>query len=97
MKHVNIVIAPPCEMVETPLGPIRWDVLKTAYEQMYDPNTTIAIMWGIEDVKSLRNSLTDEQCMEVLGRVEDKHDACVGVNWDVIDWHIYNLYGDEDE
>lgn len=62
----------------------------------YDPTTTIAILWGIEDVKSLRPTLTDEQCMEVLQLCKAKHDACIGINWEVIEIWIDHLFGYND-
>lgn len=61
----------------------------------YDPNTMIAIFWSIEDVKSLRPALTDEQCMEVLQMCKAKHDACIGINWEVIEVWIDHLFGEE--
>jgi hypothetical protein len=47
----------------------------------YDPKRQIAIIWDIDDVKIERPDLTDEQAMEVLERVKDKHDAEMGVSW----------------
>lgn len=44
----------------------------------------IAIIWSIEDVQQERPDLSDEQAMEVLKKVKDKHDATIGVNWDVL-------------
>jgi hypothetical protein len=44
----------------------------------------IAILWHIEDVRAVRQDLTDEQCGEVLLECERRHDATIGVNWDVL-------------
>jgi hypothetical protein len=52
----------------------------------------IAILWGIDDVKSVRPDLTDDQCMEVLDRCENKHDANIGINWLVIEIHADYLF-----
>jgi hypothetical protein len=52
----------------------------------------IASTWCIDDVKQERPDLTDAQCIEVLERCEDKHDACIGINWDVIRAHADNLF-----
>lgn len=57
----------------------------------------IAITWTIEDVKSLRSDLTDEQAIEVLNTVEHRQDADHGVNWDMIGEVIKELYGGPDE
>lgn len=52
----------------------------------------IASIWSIEDVKQERPDLTDEQCMEVLEQCEHKHDAEIGINWDVIRTHADDLF-----
>lgn len=44
----------------------------------------IAIKWSIEDVQEVRPDLTEAQCREVLARVRDRHDATIGVTWDVL-------------
>jgi hypothetical protein len=55
----------------------------------------IASIWDIEDVQSKRPSLTDDQAREVLDRVEDNHDANYGINWEIIDVNIDELFGYE--
>jgi hypothetical protein len=52
----------------------------------------IAAIWHIEDVQSERSDLTDEQCMEVLLECERRHDAGIGINWDVLCYHADNLF-----
>ena len=47
--------------------------------------------WLTEDVSSLDESLTEAECVEVLKRVAHHHDAHIGINWDVIQYHIDNL------
>ena len=42
------------------------------------------ITWNIDDVKDVRPSLSDDQCREVLTKLNDGHDANVGINWEVI-------------
>lgn len=44
----------------------------------------ISITWHIEDVKSLDESLTDQDAKEILQYVNRRHDATIGVNWDMI-------------
>jgi hypothetical protein len=58
----------------------------------FNPNTQIAIIWSITDVKEVRPDLTDEQAMDVLLRVESKHDANIGVNWDTLAYWANYLY-----
>lgn len=57
----------------------------------FNPDRQIAIIWSIEDVQSIRPDLDDEQSMVVLGTVENKHDASIGVNWDTLQiWADYH-------
>ena len=55
----------------------------------------ISIIWCVEDVKSLDDSLTDKQCRAVLLMAYQDHDATIGVNWDVLQFHIDELKGGE--
>ena len=45
----------------------------------------IAITWHIDDVKSIRPDLTDEQASDVLISLKNNHDATEGINWDTIE------------
>lgn len=45
----------------------------------------ITIVWGIDDVKSIAEDLTDDQCREVLQMAKNNHDANVGINWEVLE------------
>ena len=48
----------------------------------------ITITWHIDDVHGeSKYTLTDDQCRDVLRRVEQYHDCNVGINWDVITHH----------
>lgn len=42
------------------------------------------VMWHKEDVGEVRPDLTDKQCVQVMRIIKERHDASVGVNWDVI-------------
>jgi hypothetical protein len=53
--------------------------------------------WHIEDVQSVRDELNQEQCEAVLEAIVKNHDACVGINWDVIEDTIELLYPAIDE
>jgi len=44
----------------------------------------IAVIWSIEDVQEVRPDLTDDQAWAVLQTVERRHDANIGVSWDVL-------------
>ena len=51
--------------------------------------------WNIEDIKHQDNSLTDEQCLDVMRYIIKTHDACIGINWDVIDCAIGIIKGEK--
>ena len=55
----------------------------------------IAIKWYAIDVQLIRADLTDEQCSEVLCLAESKHDACIGINWDVLRIWAEHLYPED--
>ena len=69
-------------------------VSKLDFGNGYNSENSVAIVWAIEDVRyQLENLnenydielvLCDDDCMQVLERVVDNHDANYGVNWDSI-------------
>lgn len=61
----------------------RAEILETE-GKTFDPERQISIVWGIEDVQSVRPDLTDDQAFAVLKEVEHRHDANIGINWDVL-------------
>ena len=56
---------------------------------------SIFIEWCIDDVKEVREDLDDEQAMEVLEFVKDKHDATLGITWDTLEYAADYLYPEE--
>ena len=48
----------------------------------------ITIIWCAEDVLAVDPSLKPKQVREVLRLMKHRHDASVGINWDVIQCHI---------
>ena len=62
----------------------------------------VSIVWSIEDVEEvvsqLRdkhpdfnfNRLTKDDKQEILRLLKDDHDASVGVNWDVIEYYVWD-------
>jgi hypothetical protein len=55
---------------------------------------SIAIFWGFEDIlgeaKEMGIKLTKEQAKEILQEIDMRHDATIGVNWDVLRVYIEN-------
>lgn len=52
----------------------------------------IASLWHVEDVKTIRPDLNEEQSLEVLQACERYHDAGIGINWHVIEHHAKALF-----
>jgi hypothetical protein len=70
----------------------------------------IGIVWEIDDIfhqaKVHGRLLTEEDAIEVLYKIQDDHDATIGVNWDTIDYYVLdyptdpnnpNPYEDDDD
>ena len=55
----------------------------------------IAIIWSIEDVLMQCPWLSDDDAQEVLYNLEHKHDAGIGINWDVIDITADIMFGEK--
>ena len=70
---------------------------KKNYGYGYNETNSIAIIWEIDDVKSVRPDLTNDECMEVLGYIDRKHDATLGVSWDTLRWHCDYLFPVKEE
>lgn len=70
----------------------RSDNADTLITQHYDSTDRIALIWGIDDVKfqadELGIELSDQQAFDILHDINRKHDASIGVNWDVIKCYI---------
>ncbi len=60
--------------------------------QQNDMIKEIAIYWHIDDVKSIRPDLSDDQASSVLIHLKRTHDANEGINWQVIECAIDILY-----
>lgn len=57
-----------------------------------EATTLVSFHWSVDDVKERRPDLSTRQCQEVLKRCDDKHDASIGMNWDVIDVWADDLF-----
>jgi len=74
----------------------------TQLQERYTPDTELCVItWCIEDVLSQANddghTITEDQAAAVLVAMEDGHDACVGINWDTISYHISKVVNPEEE
>ena len=70
-----------------------WKKVKAVREKL-NSGEIIFSEWSYKDVlikaEEMSTTLTKEQAMEILSNVEHKHDASLGINWDVIQAHIEN-------
>lgn len=57
----------------------------TKVHQLLNNQMQIAVIWSVEDVQSIRPDLTAQQAWEVLQFCRKAHDACVGINWEVLE------------
>lgn len=48
----------------------------------------MAVWWHVDDVMGLDDSLSEEKAREVLELAYRRHDAEIGINWDVLRVHI---------
>jgi hypothetical protein len=60
-------------------------------------NDTISITWHIDDVRmAYGKPITDDQCREVLARVDKWHDCNIGINLDVLDSYAEQVCGENE-
>jgi hypothetical protein len=48
----------------------------------------ISIVWCIEDVQSIDETISNEDARTILRAIKHGHDAAIGVNWEVIEVYI---------
>lgn len=56
--------------------------------ERFDPTRQVAIIWSIEDVQELDDSLTDEQAMDVLRAFEHHHEGSMEQMWIDLQYHL---------
>lgn len=59
-----------------------WKYLESIKQHIIDGNA-IASIWSIEDILE-EHDISREQARGVLQSLIDNHDACIGINWEVI-------------
>jgi hypothetical protein len=65
--------------------------------KLADELGVIILIWATADVLSIRPDLTEEQAAEVLAAADRRHDANIGINWDVLECHAEWLFPSNDE
>jgi hypothetical protein len=54
----------------------------------------VTITWHIDDLRGHfedAQKLSDGELMEVLESAKNNHNAEIGINWDVLEWHLNDL------
>ena len=51
----------------------------------------ISVSWNVDDVLSLDDSISFDECIYVLDSAKKYHDANHGINWDTLQCHIDDL------
>ena len=63
----------------------------------WEDKNTISLQWCTDDVKqqlkdrNKKEKLNIEECREVLARCLNRHDATMGLSWDIMDIHIDDI------
>lgn len=78
MKTINVTVTVPTHMSEIEF--------RSRIAMLASPDW-LAEFWSIDDVKEVADNLSDDECREVLKRVEKNHNAEIGINWDVLEYH----------
>jgi len=74
----------------------------TKWLETYDPEEEMCVLiWVGDDVRCVAKEkgmeLTDEQVDEVVDTLHRRHDASIGVSWDVIDVNLDWIEFDDEE
>ena len=77
-----------------------WEISRDAKKELpewgWHGDDHIVILWNIEDVKHqaecMKIKLNKDECREVLDACLDGHDASIGISWDILEHHIWNLF-----
>ena len=74
-----------------------WEHIKSLKEEFINDNA-IAIIWTTEDVltesENIDTEISEKEAQEILGILDRKHDASIGISWDTISCHIDEIIHD---
>lgn len=68
----------------------EFDICKV--QDYLNENKCVAIIWTIDDVKSVRPDLDDEQCYAVLQEYQQGYDCNANGDWDALETHAEELF-----
>ena len=68
-----------------------WNHILT-YKEEVIAGRTIMDIWSIEDIYCQAGNndmkISEEDAINILCEIYDEKDACIGINWDLIDIHL---------
>jgi len=74
-----------------------WEHIKSLKEEFINGDA-IAIIWTTEDVftesENIDTKISEKEAQEILGILDRKHDASIGISWDTISCHIDEIIHD---
>lgn len=71
------------------------DFIKHLQENYHPQTEVIGVFWQKDDVIARADdrglTISDADASRIVEALEGNHDACIGINWDVIDFHLDDL------
>lgn len=66
--------------------------------QRFNPETQVAFVWSIEDVKFLiEDEISDEQAFEILQRFDNHHEGSMEQMWHDLEYHVSEWQEEQSE
>lgn len=93
-REIILACAGHCDFLHTQIENVL-DKWEDNHEGNADMKESITIVWDWSDVQQVGECLTKEQCCKVLETLEKTYDCNLGINWDMIEITIRDLYGEE--
>lgn len=57
-------------------------------DESTDKLDRISIVWCIEDIQSVDDTISNEDARTILQAIKEGHDATIGVNWEVLEYYV---------
>jgi hypothetical protein len=64
--------------------------------KVFEHRRQVAVIWGIEDVQSVRPHISDDQAWEVLCQCRRIHDCSYGFTWELIEFVADDMFPPRD-
>ena len=94
MEHYNFYVEDEEENRNKPLSYDEWSREYVGIKFLPSKDYKITISWNVEDVLSIDDTLTIDQCIDVLDLARHNHDANYGITWDTLASYIDDVKED---